>query len=144
MSPSRANKRAPARTRPAGPIVLDSSCWMEFFADTERADLFADAIETVEALIVPILTIYEVLEKLSREAGEETASAALSLMQRGQVRHIDLAVALDAAVNGLPLADSLIYATARLNDATLWTQDAHFDGLPGVKYLAKPPLPQRA
>lgn len=111
---------------------------MEFFADTERADLFAGVIEQVESLIVPILTIYEVIKKLSREVGEETASAALSLMQQGRVVEIDLAVTLDAAVNGLPLADSLIYATAQIHNATLWTQDAHFDGLPGVRYLPKP------
>ncbi len=117
---------------------------MEFFADSERADLFAEAIESVEALVVPILTIYEVVKKLSREAGEETASAALSLMQRGKVVPIDLPLALNAAVNGLPLADSLIYATARLNDAVLWTQDAHFDGLPGVSYLAKPASHRKA
>ncbi len=110
---------------------------MEFFADTERADLFAESIEAVHELVVPVVTIYEVVKKLSREAGEETAAAALSLMQRGKVFAVDLPVALDAALNGLPLADSLIYATARFANATLWTQDAHFDGLPGVRYLPK-------
>jgi predicted nucleic acid-binding protein len=59
-------------------------------------------------------------------------------MQRGHVVEIDLSLALEAAVNGLPMADSLIYATARRHGATLWTQDAHFDGLPGVRYFAKP------
>lgn len=110
---------------------------MEFFADTERADLVAESIEAVHELVVPVVTIYEVVKKLSREAGEETAAAALSLMQRGKVFAVDLPVALDAALNGLPLADSLIYATARFANATLWTQDAHFDGLPGVRYLPK-------
>lgn len=134
-------QRRRAGTASAGtaraPIVLDSSCWLEFFADTDRADLFSDAIEAVDALVVPVLTIYEVVKKLSREAGEETASAALSLMQRGCVVPIDLGLAVDAAVNGLPMADSLVYATARLHGAILWTQDAEFDGLAGVKYLAR-------
>lgn len=111
---------------------------MEFFADTDQADRFAPLIESVEALVVPVLTIYEVVKKLAREAGDETASAALSLMQRGRVVGVDLNLALSAAVNGLPMADSLIYATAQLHGAELWTQDAHFDGLPGVKYFAKP------
>ena len=111
---------------------------MEYFADSERADLFAPAVEAVEHLTVPVLTIYEVVKTLAREAGDETAAAALSLMQRGQVVPIDLSLALDAAVNGLPLADSLIYATARRHGAELWTQDAHFEGLAGVKYFAKP------
>ena len=135
-----APKRRVARkeTVPAAPIVLDSSCWMEYFADTDRADLFAPAVEAVEHLVVPVLTIYEVVKKLAREAGDETAAAALSLMQRGSIVSIDLPLALDAAINGLPMADSLIYATARRHGAELWTQDAHFEGLAGVKYFAKP------
>ncbi len=120
------------------PIVLDSSCWIEYFVDTDRADLFASVIEAPELLIVPVLTVYEVIKKLSRDAGEEVATAALSLMQRGRVVPIDLNLALEAAVNGLPMADSLIYATALQHGALLWTQDAHFDGLPGVTYFRKP------
>ena len=141
MSPAR-GKAAPRRrvsgaaAAPTAPTVLDSSCWMEYFADSPRADLFAPAVEAVERLVVPVLTIYEVVKKLAREAGDETASAALSLMQRGQVVPIDLALALDAAVNGLPMADSLIYATARRHGAELWTQDADFKELPGVRYFA--------
>ena len=119
-------------------MVLDSSCWIESFADTDRADLFAPAVESVEALIVPVLTVYDVVKKLAHEAGDETASAALSLMLRGNVVEIDPSLALEAAVNGLPMADSLIYATARRHGAALWTQDAQFDGLPGVKYFLKP------
>jgi predicted nucleic acid-binding protein len=119
------------------PVVLDSSCWLDYFADTAQADLFAPAIEAVESLVVPVLTVYEVVKKLAREAGDETAAAALGLMQRGRVVAIDLNLALAAAVNGLPLADSLIYATARQHGAELWTQDRHFEGLPGVKFFAK-------
>ncbi len=110
---------------------------MEFFADSDRADLFAPAIEAVEHLVVPVITVYEVVKKLSREAGDEVASAALSLMQRGRVVEIDLSLALEAATLGLPLADSLIYATARRHAAALWTQDAHFEGLAGVQYFPK-------
>lgn len=120
------------------PVVLDSSCWLEFFADTDRADLYADAIEHAQDLVVPVLTVYEVAKKLARDVGDDVAAAALSLMQRGQVIPIDLPLALEAAVNGLPLADSLIYATARHHGAELWTQHSHFEGLPGVRYFAKP------
>ena len=111
---------------------------MEFFADTPRAALFAELIDGVDQLVVPIITVYEIVKKLAREAGDETASMALSLMQRGQVVAVDIDIALSAATNGLPLADSLIYATAQAHGAVLWTQDADFDGLPGVNYLAKP------
>jgi toxin FitB len=118
-----------------GPVVLDSSCWMEFFADSDRADLFAPAIEAVEHLVVPVITVYEVVKKLSREAGDEVASAALSLMQRGRVVEVDLILALEAATLGLPLAHSLTYATARRHATLLWTQDAHFEGLAGVRFF---------
>jgi len=111
---------------------------MEFFADTPRAALFAELIDGVDQIVVPILTACEIVKKLARERGDETASMALSLMQRGQVVAVDIDIALSAATNGLPLADSLIYATAQAHGAVLWTQDADFDGLPGVNYLAKP------
>ena len=130
-------RREVAQTGRVGPVVLDSSWWMEFFADSDRADLFAPAIEAVEQLVVPVITVYELVKKLSRAVGDEVASAALSLMQRGTVVEIDLSLALEAATLGLPLADSLIYATARRHAALLWTQDAHFEGLAGVQYFLK-------
>lgn len=122
----------------AARLVLDSSCWLEYLADTPRADLFAPAVEAPERLVVPVLTVYEVVKKLMRESGDEAATAALALMQQSEVVEIGLPLAMDAAVNGLPLADSLIYATARHHDAELWTQDAHFEGLAGVRYFPKP------
>ena len=133
------NKRPRTRLARIPPVlVLDSSCWLEYFADTDRADLFASAIEHTEQLVVPVLTVYEVVKKLARESGDEVASAALSLMQRGRIVPIDLPLAMQAAVNGLPLADSLIYATAQSHAAQLWTQNSHFEDLPGVRYFAKP------
>ena len=129
--------KVPSATVALAPIVVDSSCWIEFFADSSRADLFASAIEQVHLLVVPVVTIYEVVKKLARESGEEVAARALSLMQRGQVVPVDLSLALAASKTGLPMADSLIYATAQAHGAVLWTQDGHFDGLPGVKFFSK-------
>jgi predicted nucleic acid-binding protein len=126
----------PTSTAPR--LVLDSSCWLEYLADTPRADLFAPAVEAPERLVVPVLTVYEVVKKLMRESGEEAATAALALMQQSEVVGIGLPLGMDAALNGLPLADSLIYATARHHDAELWTQDTHFEGLAGVRYFPKP------
>lgn len=125
-------------TTSAPRLVLDASCWLEYLADTPRADLFAPAVETPERLVVPVLTVYEVIKKLMRESGDEAATAALALMQQSDLVEIGLPLAMDAALNGLPLADSLIYATARHHDAELWTQDAHFEGLAGVRYFPKP------
>jgi toxin FitB len=129
------NKRVqPAK---AGPIVLDSSCWLEYFSNSPRAELYVEVIANTAALIVPIITIYEVYKVALREFGLAHANQAVALMREGLVVDINLNLALSAAATGLPLADSLIYASAQAHGATLWTQDAHFDGLAGVNYLPK-------
>jgi toxin FitB len=119
------------------PVVLDSSCWLEFLMDTPRAVLYADILEDSDALLVPVITVYEVIKKIVRELGDDIASSSLVLMQRSTIVGVDLALATQAMRNGLPLADSLIYATAQMHGATLWTQDQHFEGLPGVRYFQK-------
>ena len=124
--------------------VLDSSCWIEYFRDTPRAELFAPVAEASDNLIVPIITIYEVTKKMRRELDETIAAFCESVMCRGRVIDIDLTVVRQAAALSLPLADSLIYATAQAHKATLWTQDAHFEGLPGVRYFAKTSLAQNS
>lgn len=118
-------------------VVLDSSCWLEFLMDTPRAALFADVLDEADALLVPVITVYEVIKKIVRELGDDIASSSLVLMQRSRIVNIDRALATQAMRNGLPLADSLIYATAQMHGAMLWTQDQHFDGLPGVRYFQK-------
>jgi predicted nucleic acid-binding protein len=117
--------------------VVDSSGWLEYLADTPRARLFAPALEAPADLVVPVLSIYEVYKKVRRERGERDALEVASLMQSGTVVNIDASLCLDAAELELPLADSLIYATARRHNATLWTQDEAFKGLDGVKYFGK-------
>lgn len=123
--------------KPAAWLVLDSSCWIEYLRDTPRAELFAPAAENPGQLIVPMVTIYEVTRKLRRELNAKVAAYAESLMCRGRVVDVDLALCRAAIAHALPLADSLIYATAQAHGATLWTQEQHFEGLPGVNYLAK-------
>ena len=120
-----------------GLVVLDSSCWIEYFRDTPRADLFASVAEAPERMIIPIITVYEVTKKIRRELDETIAAFSESVMCRGRVMDIDLALVRQSVTLNLPLSDSLIYATAQAHKATLWTQDAHFEGLPSVKYFAK-------
>lgn len=117
--------------------AVDSSGWLEYFADTSRAKLFAPAIEDAAALVVPVLSVYEVFKKFLRERGETDALQAVSAMRSGLVVDLDVSLSLEAARLDLPLADSLIYATARRHDATLWTQDEDFKNLPGVRYFPK-------
>jgi len=117
--------------------VVDSSAWLEYFFDTAQAGSFAPAIEDTERLVVPVITLYEVFKKVLRTHGEDAALHAAAQMQQGVLVSIDEALALEAAKLALPLADSLIYATARRYGALLWTQDQHFDGLPGVRFFQK-------
>ncbi len=121
--------------------VVDSSAWLEYFADGPNADVFADAIETTTELIVPTISLYEVFKRVLQQRGEAAALQAAALMQQGEIIELTGPLALSAArlgnQHGLPLADSIIYATARAHQADLWTQDADFDGLPAVHYIPK-------
>ncbi|MES1978785.1 MAG: type II toxin-antitoxin system VapC family toxin [Pseudomonadota bacterium] len=126
-----------SKTAAAAPAALDSSCWLEYFSDSAHAKRYAELIENTAALIVPIVTIYEVYKVALREFGAAHANQAVALMREGDVIDVNLNIALSAAATGLPMADSLIYATAQMRGATLWTQDQHFEGLPGVKYFPK-------
>lgn len=121
----------------SGANVVDSSGWLEYLADTGRAKLFAPAIEDAANLVVPVISLYEVFKKVFRERGENDALQVASLMQGGRLVDLDSALALDAARHPLPLADSIIYASALRHGATLWTQDEHFKGLPNVKFFPK-------
>ena len=121
--------------------VVDSSAWLEYFADGPNAGFFAPAIEATVELIVPSIALLEVFKRLLQQRSESEALQAAAIMRQGKIVDLDGALALSAAeagvTNKLPLADSIILATARRFDATVWTQDADFDGLPGVKYRAK-------
>jgi len=118
--------------------VVDSSGWLEYFTDSDRAPLFASAIEDAENLFVPVISIYEVFKKVLRERGEDAALQVASMMQIGRVIDLDSALALEAARHRLPLADSIIYAAALHCEATLWTQDEHFEDLPNVRFFPRP------
>ena len=117
--------------------VVDSSGWLEYFTDSDRAPLFASAIEDAENLVVPVISIYEVFKKVLRERGEDDALQVASIMQGGQLVDLDCALALEAARPPLPLADSMIHAAALRHQATLWTQDEHFKDLPNVRYFPR-------
>lgn len=123
--------------------VVGSSAWLEYFADGPNAGYFAPAIQEVGALLVPAITLLEVFKRVYSQRAESAALQAVAQMQQGRVVDLDATIALTAARLGtdlkLPLADSVVLATARHLGATVWTQDADFEGLPGVKYRAKRP-----
>jgi len=121
--------------------VVDSSGWLEYFADEPNAEFFAPAIENKRLLIVPSISIYEVFKRVLQQKGEDDALKVTAQMLQGRVLVLNSRLALSAAKlstePSLPMADSLILATARANDALLWTQDEHFKDLEGVRFIEK-------
>ncbi len=120
--------------------VVDSSGWLEYFAAGPNASFFAPAIEKTRDLIVPSLSLYEVFKRVLQQCSENDALQVVAVMQQGRVVDLDASIALSAARlsidHQLPMADSVVLATARAFGATLWTQDADFDGMPRVQYRA--------
>ena len=121
--------------------ILDSSCWIEYFNGSPLGERFAGLIEEGANLLVPSLVLTEVYRHALRHRDGDVALVVLAGMILHPVVDLDPNVAKLAAElgveHGLPLADSVIYATARTRDATLWTLDTDFEGLPGVEVLAR-------
>lgn len=122
--------------------IVDSSGWLEYFAGGENAGFFAPAIEDTEHLLVPVICLYEVFKRLIQQRGLSVAQTSIGDMHSGQIIDLSAPLALSAAQLSLDLklamADSVILATARQYDATLWTQDEHFERIQGVQYIHKP------
>jgi len=118
--------------------VVDSSAWLEYLAGGPNAAFFADAIENTSELIVPTISLYEVFKRITQQRSENDALQVVAVMQQGRTADVDSRIALSAARismdTKLPMADSMMLATARMNNAILWTQDSHFEGIPNVKY----------
>lgn len=123
--------------------VVDSSAWLEYFADGPNASFFARAIERPTDLLVPTLSLYEVFKRILQQEDETAALRAVAVMEQGSIVDLTSDLALAAARTsvgtGLPTADSIMLATARAYRATLWTQDADFEGMAGVQFVPARP-----
>jgi len=121
--------------------VVDSSGWLEYFADGPNAAAFAKPIEATRSLLVPTLSLFEVFKRVAQQRSEDDALRAIAVMEQGRVVDLDRATALEAArlsiEHGMAMADSVMLATAYRHRATLWTQDSDFEGLQGARYFAK-------
>ncbi|HEU5098526.1 MAG TPA: type II toxin-antitoxin system VapC family toxin [Roseiflexaceae bacterium] len=121
--------------------IVDSSGWLEFFADGPNATFFAPIITDLEHLIVPEISVYEVFKRVLQQRSEADALQAVAVMAQGQIVELNQNLTLSAAKLSidlrLPMADSMILATAQLHGATLWTQDADFKDVAGVQYVEK-------
>ena len=121
--------------------IVDSSGWLAYFADELNAKRFLTPLKDASSLVIPSVTIYEVFKVVLRESSENEALQAAAAMQKGTV--VDLTVQLAIAASklsleyALPMADSIILATAKAFEAILWTQDSDFKNIAGVKYFPK-------
>lgn len=121
--------------------LVDSSGWLEYFSDGPNASSFEKPLTNPENLIVPTLCLYEVFKVVLRERDETDALQAVALMGQGNIVNLTSEIALEAARISLdyklPMADSVVLATGRACDATIWTQDNDFKGIKGVKFIPK-------
>ena len=120
--------------------VVDSSGWLEYFINGQNAAFFAPIIEKAAAeVLVPTISLFEVFKRVLIEKNRDDALEAIALMKEGRVVDLDEDLALSAAEFSwefkIPMADSIILATARAFNATLWSQDAHYKKFQGVQYM---------
>lgn len=121
--------------------IVDSSGWLEYFAGGPNSANFSLPLKDAASLIVPVITIYEVFKVVLREAGEDKALQSVAAMQKGKIADLTIHLSMSAAKismqYSLPMADSIILATAEKHRCDIWTQDAHFENLPRVKFFPK-------
>jgi predicted nucleic acid-binding protein len=121
--------------------IVDSSGWLEYFSGGPNADHFLPPLQEPSSLIVPTITIYEVFKVVLREAGENEALQSIAAMQKGSVVDLTAGIAMNASKlslrHNLPMADSIILATAKVYDCIIWTQDPDFEKLKRVKFFPK-------
>jgi predicted nucleic acid-binding protein len=122
-------------------VLVDTSAWIEWLMDTPTAERIAPLLPDQDAWVVPTMVQLELCKWLTREVGEDKADQVIAFTQLCRIVDLDTATALAAAelsrVHGLAMADAIIYATATAERALLITCDRHFEGLPGVSFVAK-------
>lgn len=120
-------------------FLIDSCGWLEYFTDGKLADAYYSYLKRPAQIITASIIIYEVYKKIKRERGEEAALLAIAQIKETQIIPLNESIALLAGDLSLeykiPMADALIYATAKSATATVVTSDTHFKNLPGVVYL---------
>jgi predicted nucleic acid-binding protein len=119
--------------------IIDSSGWLEYFSDGPNANHYLPPLNDPSSLIVPVITIYEVFKVVLRESAENGALQAVSAMQKGTIIDLNANLAMDVSKlslkHNLPMADSIILATARAHNCVIWTQDSDFQDIENVNYF---------
>ncbi|WHZ13210.1 MAG: hypothetical protein OJF52_000042 [Nitrospira sp.] len=120
-------------------VLLDSSGWIEFFTGGPLAERYAAYLTPRYKVITPTIVLYEVYKKIKRERGEETAILFAGRLHATHVVHLTESIAYLAADvslrHGLAMADAIVYATGKDQEAEVVTGDADLKDLPGVIYV---------
>jgi predicted nucleic acid-binding protein len=125
--------------------IIDTSGWLEYFTGGLNSDFFSTAIKKDANIIIPTIILYELWKKISREKGEDKAIELVAQLKRYEIVPLDENLSISAAKisnkYGIPMADSIIYATLKKYNATLWTQDSDFKDFENIKYIEKKDIP---
>ena len=122
-------------------VLVDTSAWIEWLMGSATGRAVGTVMPSQDEWLVPTIVQLELAKWLTRELGEDRADQVIAFSQMCRIVPLDTRLALAAAElcarHRLATADAIIYATAQDHDAELLTCDAHFEGLDGVRYLAK-------
>jgi len=122
--------------------LVDTSGWLEYFTNGKNADFFAPAVEDIDNLIVSVINVYEIFKKVLAERGENAALETIAILSQGEIVDVDMHIAIQASQISvqfkIPMADSILLATAQKYKAILWTQDKHFENIKAaIKFISK-------
>jgi predicted nucleic acid-binding protein len=122
-------------------MLVDTSAWVEWLIGSPTGDRVAGHLPDQAEWMVPTMVQLELAKWLTREVGEDKADQVIAFTQVCKVVPLDTEIALAAAdacrAHKLATADAIVFATAQAHGATVLTCDAHFEGLPGVTFIAK-------
>ncbi len=123
--------------------VVDTSAWIEWLLKSPTGTVIAAELPANADWLAPTIVQLELAKWVRRERGEEKADQVIAFSVTCVVVPLDTNIAVAAAKisaeHKLPLADSVVYATALAHGADLLTCDAHFKDLPNVILIEKRP-----
>lgn len=120
-------------------VLLDSSFWIEWLSKGTRYRSCQGVFEGSTVVGVPTVIVFEVCKKISIKMSSDLALSVASVMRQfGSLPLTDeiALYAVDLSIEWkLGMADSLVLAHAKHEEASLITFDNDFRSIPGAKVL---------
>jgi len=120
--------------------LYDTRFFAEYFysADQQLVRKLKEELRLVNERMVSSLTIHEIHRVVLKKEGKEVAALRSSTIRRDfQVIDVDYVIAVKSAElrskHQMPMADSVIAATAQLQGCPLFSDDAHFKNIENLK-----------